>query len=63
MAIKKKIGNAPSLKIEGHSGCKLEILNNNNNNSYSVKKHSGSIPYNERLKQQMLLLRILQSQL
>ena len=54
MAIKKKIGNAPSLKIEGHSGCKLEILNNNNNNSYSVKKHSGSIPYNERLKQQML---------
>ena len=51
MESEKKTDSVPSLKIEGHSGCKLEILDYEN--GYSVKKHSGSISYNERLKQQM----------
>jgi hypothetical protein len=51
MERKKKNNNAPSLKIEGHSGCKLEILGYKDD--FSVKKHSGNISYNKRLKEQM----------
>lgn len=41
----------PVLKIDGHSGCKLEIVNYKNR--FIVKKQAGQISYNTRLKKQM----------
>ena len=51
MKNEKKTDKAPSLKIEGHSGCKLEILDYKD--GFSVKKYAGHISYNKRLKEQM----------
>lgn len=41
----------PCLKVKGHSGCKLEILDNKGR--CIVKKYSSGFDYNERLKNQM----------
>lgn len=51
MKNENKSDNSPSLKIEGHSGCKLEILDYED--GFSVKKYAGHISYNKRLKEQM----------